>query len=509
MFKHDFLWGAALAGFQFEMGDPSGKYVDANTDWFKWVHDAGNIQRKLVSGDFPEDGINYWETYRSDHDLAKSLGMNAYRIGVEWSRVFPKTTASVDVGVETEADGTISRVDMDDSDLLRLKAIADAESLRHYRDVVDDLRSKGFKVIVCLNHFSLPLWVHDPIESRESGLTKGPRGWYDEGSVVEFAKYAALLASELGGGVDMWASFNEPMVVSEMGYLLSDSGFPPGIGKNLAAALRVARNMVNAHARAYDAIKKFDNQRAEKDSPSPAWVGMIHNWIPTEPLDASSSNDVKGAEFWDRFHNQLFIEAASSGWFDRDLTGLKSKDRVTGHLGNRLDWLGVNYYTRNVAGVAPGSSTSRSGQVRLVPELARGYGFSCEPNSRSLANRPTSDCGWEYYPEGMTQALVDASKFGHPMYVTENGIADSTDRSRPKFLVDHIGAVERLLEQKKVDVRGYMHWALTDNYEWARGFGMRFGLIAVDMRDKKRTVLKGAKTFKRIVEQGTTEGVTT
>ncbi|MEM2821035.1 MAG: glycoside hydrolase family 1 protein, partial [Thermoproteota archaeon] len=75
MFPRDFLWGVSEAGFQFEMGDPNGRNIDPNTDWFKWVHDPKNISNKVVSGDFPENGVNYWDLYNFDHDLAKGMGM--------------------------------------------------------------------------------------------------------------------------------------------------------------------------------------------------------------------------------------------------------------------------------------------------------------------------------------------------------------------------------------------------------------------------------------------------
>lgn len=508
MFKRDFLWGASEAGFQFEMGDPSGKALDLNSDWYKWVHDPTNIQRKAVSGDLPEDGIDYWHLFRSDHDMAKGMGMNAYRIGVEWSRVFPKSTAGVRVGVETSSDGTISKVDIDQTDLDALGGIADNETIEHYRTVVNDLRSKDFKVVVCLNHFTLPLWIHDPIEVRDSKLRRGPRGWYDAETVVEFTKFAAVVASRLGDKVDMWATFNEPMVVAEEGYLESEVGFPPGISMDIPAAKRVAHNMVNAHARAYDVIKKFDIKRADGDSPSPAWVGVIHNMIPAQPLDPSNHLDQEAADLMDRIHNRLFVEATVSGWFDSNLNGAKDSGETISHLGNKLDWLGVNYYTRYVVRGTSSILARVFAGLSVMPSPVKGYGYACEPKSVSLAGRPTSEFRQELYPEGLGQSLIEASHFGRPMYITENGTADSDDSYRPMYLLEHLKVAEHLLDEKKIDLRGYLHWSLTDNYEWAQGFRMKFGLIAVDMRDKKRTVLKSGRMFKQIVEQGTTEGMT-
>src|SRR5512136_1668228 len=96
VFPADFLWGVSNSGFQFEMGSLSEENIDPNTDWYTWVHDPSNIQKGVVSGDLPERGINYWDLYKQDHTIAKKLGLNAYRIGIEWSRVFPISATSVE-----------------------------------------------------------------------------------------------------------------------------------------------------------------------------------------------------------------------------------------------------------------------------------------------------------------------------------------------------------------------------------------------------------------------------
>ena len=106
IFPADFLWGVSNSGFQFEMGSSSGENIDPNTDWYAWVHDPSNIQKGIVSGDLPERGINYWDLYKQDHTTAKKLGLNAFRTGIEWSRVFPTSTSTVEVGVEKASDGT-------------------------------------------------------------------------------------------------------------------------------------------------------------------------------------------------------------------------------------------------------------------------------------------------------------------------------------------------------------------------------------------------------------------
>ena len=249
-FPANFLWGASNSGFQFEMGSPSGENIDQNTDWYKWVHDRSNIEKGIVSGDLPERGINYWDLYKQDHTIAKELGLNAYRIGIEWSRIFPRSTSTVQVGVEKSPHGNIAKIGIEESTLEDLEEFADKYALHHYQDVIEDLRANNFEVFVCLNHFTLPLWVHDPIAVRKTGLRSGPKGWVDENTIVEFTKYAAYMAWKFGGIVDNWVTFNEPSVVSEFGYMMRESGFPPGLN-NFGALRKVNRNLVVAHARAF------------------------------------------------------------------------------------------------------------------------------------------------------------------------------------------------------------------------------------------------------------------
>jgi beta-galactosidase len=462
VFPDNFLWGVSSCGFQFEMGDPSKDALDSNTDWFAWVHDKKNIERRVVSGDLPENGPNYWHLYKRDHAILRELGLNVCRLGVEWSRIFPKSTRDLKVEVERSDDGRISKISADRSFLEKLGKISDNEALNHYRVIINDLREKGVKPYVCLNHFTLPLWIHDPIAVRDSRLKNGPRGWFDEETIVEFWKYAAYVASRLGDLVDCWATFNEPVVVCESGYLFSEEGFPPGL-MNYGAFKKALENMVVAHSRAYEAIKEFDTVKSERDTSS-AEVGLIQNVCPLYPYDAK--RDREASDFGSHTHNRYLVEAVSRGWLDEDLDGKLDEGETKSYLGGRLDWIGVNYYSRNV--IRGRKWLSKLAKlfvgVPSIPKLVKGYGNNCEPNSTSKEGRPTSDFGWEIYPEGLLDALRMMSEYGKPMLVTENGVADAEDRLRPQFLSGHLRELDGAINKEKLDVRGYFHWALTDNY---------------------------------------------
>ena len=164
-----FLWGVATAGFQGDMGP--GVPNDPNSDWWAWVRDPQNIQQKRVSGDLPEQGGSQWTKYKQDIALArKKLNANTYRFSIEWSRVFPTTT---------EGAHTTGEVD----------AIADQSAIKHYRDELTAIRKAGMTPFVTINHFTLPLWLHDPIAARNAfaGVGPddpaptgfGPAGWLD------------------------------------------------------------------------------------------------------------------------------------------------------------------------------------------------------------------------------------------------------------------------------------------------------------------------------------------
>ena len=501
VFPDKFLWGVSSCGFQFEMGDPSNGSIDKNTDWFVWVHDKKNIERKVVSGDIPEDGPNYWLLYKKDHMILGELGLNVYRLGIEWSRIFPKSTRDLKVDVERSDDGRVSKINADGSFMEKLEKAADNDALNHYRMIIYDLRGRGIKPYICLNHFTLPLWIHDPMVARNSRLKDGHRGWFDEETIIEFWKYAAYVAWKLGDLVDYWATLNEPVVVCEGGYLFPNEGFPPGV-MNFGAFKKTLANMAVAHSRAYEAIKEFDKVKVEQDSSSSAEVGLLQNVSPMSPYDAKNNSDINASNFASHTHNLYFVEAISNGWLDENLNGKKDEGEIKSYLKNRLDWIGVNYYSRNV--IRSRKLLSNLAKlfvgVPFIPDLVKGYGNNCEPNSTSIEGRPTSDFGWEIYPEGLVDALKLMSKYDKPMLVTENGIADAEDKLRPQFLVGHLGALDGAINKEKLDVRGYFHWALTDNYEWASGYKMRFGLCAIDFSTKARIPRKSSELFKRIIE---------
>jgi len=226
--------------------------------------------------------------------------------------------------------------------------------------------------------------------------------------------------------------------------------------------------------------------------------------ISAMPSRAEREADVNADHFLHHVHNRFFPEAVCSGWVDANLNGLQDKGETKDHIRNRLDWLGVNYYTRIMVKGKKSLVARMFAGIAAIPDMAENYGFLCKPDSTSADGRPTSDFGWEIYPEGMLEALKMMQRYGRPLYVMENGVADAKDTRRPRFIIDHLKILDKAVNEK-IDVRGYLHWALTDNYEWAKGFSMKFGLCAVELKTKRRKERESVKVFKNIIAKGTVE----
>ena len=468
-FGRGFRFGFSTVGVQHEMGLPGSEF---ESDWVLWLRDFENIVAGVVSGDRAEDGPGYWHLFRDDHARAVSIGMDAAWITVEWARVFPKPTYDVRVPVERDSEG-IKAVYIDYEHIRKLEAYANRDAVEHYREVLLDWRSRGGMVIGCLFHWSLPTWLHNPLAVRRLGVDRAPSGWVDERAVVEFTKFVAYIAHELDEAVDMWYTMNEPLVIARLGYIDIHSGFPPGY-LSLEAYEAVVKHLVEAHARAYDTVKLFSKKP----------VGIVESVAWYTP-HTEKDDDVAQRAFED---NLAVLDAVTRGVYRGPRSSFERED-----LRNRLDWIGLNYYTRTVVR----ADAKALHGYRAVP----GYGYLCSSGGVSGDGRPCSDFGWEVYPEGIYHTLKSLyNRYRLPIYITENGVADAEDRLRPRFIVSHLYWTHRALAEG-VDVRGYFHWNLIDNLEWAKGYSMRFGLFHVDMETKKRYPRPSTYIFKEIAQQ--------
>jgi beta-galactosidase len=487
-FPRGFLWGPAISAFQTEAGGRPA-HADRRSDWWVWSHDALNIERGWVSGDRVERGPGHWREYREDARLARHrLGANAFRLSIEWSRIFPRSTAGV-------------------SGVRRLDRIADRSAVRHYRAELRRIRRLGMTPFVTLVHFTLPTWLHDPIAARDAfaGVGPddppprgfGPAGWLDRRTVRQFRKYAGYLAWKYGRLVDLWAPLNEPMVAAVSGYVNVPGAlagyFPPG-AYSFTGAIAALRNQALAQAEAYDAIHRFDPR---------ARVGPVHNMVAFTPADPGSARDRAGARHADYVFNRVFPNAVVRGFDDRDVDGRIEQGERRRELARSADFIGLNYYLRSrVTGLgAPASAT-----VPLFDFLpANSYRTPQNPGAPPCPSTCT-EFGWEVYPEGFRRVLRTAGSYGLPVYVTENGLADRDDDLRARYLLGHLRALRGAMRDRLASVRGYFAWTLVDNFEWSAGYAPRFGFFSYDPDTLRRRERASARVFRRIALTGRLPG---
>ncbi len=504
-FPPGFLWGTAISAFQSEMG--GGAPEDQGTDWWVWVHDPANIASGRVSGDLPEAGPDFYDRYRKDARLAqRGLANDALRLSIEWSRIFPSSTAAVDV-----SGGFTPAV------LAALDALADQTEVAHYRAVFSALRARGLVPMVTLNHFSLPLWLHEPLAVRDAfaalgadadvppGLTRA--GWLDPAIVDEFAKFAGYAGWKFGDLVDVWCTINEPVVIIVSGFINAagvGGNFPPGVF-NFAAVRATIPNLVAAHARAYDALHATDTVDADGDG-VPVRAGVVHNMVAFHPMNPANPLDVAGAGHADYIYNRVFLNAITTGDFDADLDGTIAPDEaMRPDLANRSDFIGVNYYLRAAVTGLGVPVTSHISLFDFLPTLS--YRTPRNPTAPPCPST-CSDFGWEIYPAGLREVLSFVGTLGRPVYITENGIADATDTLRGRYVVDHLSTLSGVITDGVADVRGYFHWSLTDNFEWSSGYYPRFGLASFDPVTERRKLRRSARAYRSIARHdGITRGV--
>ena len=461
MFDRNFKFGFSECGFQFEMGISD---EDKNSDWYLWANSKNNALNHYVSGDKPQHGVGYWDKFREDHENAKNLGMNAGRLGLEWSRIFPQTTEDIEAHVIIE-DGTVKHVDIDNDTLESMDRIANQSAIAHYSEIFSDFKERCNFLIINLYHWTVPLWLQHPSESTGNAIGN----CFDNRKIIEFAKYAAFAAWKFDKYADRWCTMNEPNMVYQ----------GCSVDRSLKQVTENREKFATGHARAYDAIKSISKKP----------VGIIFangDIMPLREEDVEVSQRAKYINRYSFFDS--IIKGKSEGIYS---DGVKHDNRDD--LKNRVDWLGLNYYSRDVVQ----KDNSDYGFT-----VVRGYGHYCPDMEKSLDGNPVSDTGWEIYPEGIYNIIRDYwERYGIPITITENGLADEQDRYRSYYISSHLDNVERAINDG-YKVEGYLHWALTDNFEWASGFSKKFGLFSVNMNTKERTMRKSALTLKKIIETG-------
>jgi len=327
-----------------------------------------------------------------------------------------------------------------------------ATAFEHYREELVKLREAGIEPMVTLHHFSNPLWLEDD------------GGWTDPRVVGRFERYTEEAVRRLGDLVSRWATINEPNVYLHGGYL--EGFWPPG-ERSVSSFFRGAVHMIGAHIAAYRTIHAVRSVLGHDGTA----VGPVHHLRVFDPL-ADRPGERFACRLTDRFFQRLFTEGMATG---RVL--VPSSGRYPFGRGDFQDFFGVNYYTRDMVAFRP----CKPG--RMFAELSVREGAA------------VNDLGWEIYPEGLYRICRKYyEQYRKPVYITENGTCDAADAFRTRYVYDHLREVRRLIDDG-IDVRGYYHWTLMDNFEWAEGESARFGLIETDYETQKRTIRPSGKFY--------------
>jgi beta-glucosidase len=435
-FPEGFLWGAATSAYQIE-GSPLADGAGPST-WHRFAHTPG----RTANGDTGDVACDHYRRFAEDVDLMAELGLRAYRFSVSWSRVLPQG-----------------------------RGRANERGLAFYARLVDRLLERGIVPCLTLYHWDLPAALDD----RGGWLNRDIAGW--------FADYAALMFRTLGDRVPMWITLNEPWVVVDAGYLTGVHA--PG-RCSVAEAPRAAHHLLLAHGAAVRACRAEGRPR----------IGLVVNLEPKEPASDAPA-DIAAARRADAYMNRHYLDAVFRGAYPEEAAGIFGEawpafDAADFRIiGEPLDFLGVNYYTRAVVRHDDDAPPVRASAV---------------PQTRA----PRTDLGWEIHPESLLRVLVGLrERYGDvPLYVTENGAAfpepatappaGLDDPRRVAYYRDHLRAARDAL-RAGVDLRGYFAWSLLDNFEWGCGYSKRFGIVHVDFATQRRTLKASARFYRDVI----------
>ncbi|HUJ15720.1 MAG TPA: GH1 family beta-glucosidase [Thermoanaerobaculia bacterium] len=436
LFPAGFLWGAATSAYQVEgspLADGAGPSI-----WHRFSHTPGRVAND-ENGDVACD---HYHRYEADIALMRELGLTSYRFSIAWSRVFP--------------DG---------------KGRVNEKGLDFYRRLVDALRAANIQPLITLFHWDLPAALDD----------RG--GWLNRNVARWFAEYAAVVFRALDDRRPIWATLNEPWVVTDGGYL--HGPLAPG-HRNLFETPIAAHNLLRAHGAAVQAYREIGKGQ----------IGIVVNLEPKYP--ASGSNDDREAlARADAYMNRQYLDPIFFGSYPSEFPDMYGEawpdfpDEDFPLISQPIDFIGINYYKRGITRFDPNQIIERAVRVE----------------NRERAVYTTTD--WEVFPQGLTDILLWVrERYGNlPLYITENGaafydppIADGTvqDPLRVDYLRAHLLAARAAME-RGVDLRGYFVWSLLDNFEWALGYAKRFGIIHVNFETQKRTLKSSAHFYKDVI----------
>ncbi|MGJ8637442.1 MAG: GH1 family beta-glucosidase [Phycisphaerales bacterium] len=443
-FPNEFTWGVASAAFQIE--GASNTHGRGACIWDDFCAEQGRV----FDGHTGEVACDSYHRASEDVQLISELGANGYRFSISWSRLFPDG-----IGQPNE------------------------EGFAYYDDLIDQLLSKGITPWVTLYHWDLPTSLYK----------KG--GWLNPDAPEWFAQYTKAVVERYSDRVTNWFTLNEPQIF--LGFGMSDGTNAPGLKLSRKEVLLATHHALLAHGRAVQTIREF-----AKAQPTVGFapVGCLHTPATDSPEDIEAARTASfgiDPERW-AFNYVWYCDPVLLGhypevgleYFGDDVPEWTDAEMDT--ICQPLDLFGVNIYTADIA------KAGADGKPEII-KPTRGY--------------PTTMFRWTINPESLywgPKFLQERYKL--PVVVTENGLASMDwihsdgkihDHGRIDYLTRYLTELRRASEDG-VDVRGYFQWSIMDNFEWAEGYALRFGLVYVDYKSLRRVPKESYFWYSKVIE---------
>ncbi|MES2041214.1 MAG: GH1 family beta-glucosidase [Pseudomonadota bacterium] len=435
-FPEDFIWGSATSAYQIEgspLADGAGPSI-----WQRFTRTKG----MMVNGDNGDVACDHYNRYESDIQLMRTLGMQGYRFSINWARVMPAGRGAVN-----------------------------EKGIGFYDRLVDCLLENGIAPNATLYHWDLPAALDDQ------------GGWLNRDIADWFADYAEVMFNKLDDRVKLWATLNEPWVVTDGGYL--HGALAPG-HRNLFEAPIASHNLLRAHGAAVQRYRACGKNE----------IGIVVN---LEPKYAATNRpeDLAAMARTEAYFNRQYLDPVFLGKYPDEMSEIfgeawpswPSEDFEL--ISQPIDFVGINYYTR---GVFEHAEAAWPVKVAYVKQTGATY----------------TETGWEVFPEGLSEILLWVkNRYGNiPQYVTENGSAfydppaaengRVVDPLRINYLYKHLREMHVAIENG-VNLKGYFAWSFMDNLEWSLGFSKRFGLVHVNFETQERTPKESAWYYSQVV----------
>lgn len=445
-FQEDFVWGAATSAYQIEGAvkeDGKGEHI-----WDVYTKEPG----KIFEGHTGEVACDHYHRYKEDVQIMKQIGLKGYRFSVDWSRVLPEGTGRVnEVGIA------------------------------FYDHLIDELLANGIEPYITMYHWELPYELYK----------RG--GWMNPQIVEWFGEYAKLLAERFSDRVTHFFTLNEPQCFVGLGFVNGEHA--PGIKAPIRDTFEMAHNVLKAHGRAVQML------RAHGKKP------LVIGYAPTASVcypATEKAEDIEAAKqsffaLTDEFSNWHWNV---TWWSDPVLLGKYPEEGLVKYesylpkiteedmrlISQPIDVYGQNIYNGYCV---------RMGEDGRPETVSRYEGF------------PKTAIDWPVTPECLywgPKFLYE--RYQKPIYITENGLSCHDvisldgkvhDPNRIDFLARYLHELKKAAGE--IDLRGYFQWSLMDNFEWAKGYSERFGLVYVDYPTQKRILKDSAYWYQKIIKE--------